>query len=234
MGASVMSVRRVSARRVSRAGLLLLAVAAAVWKSQAAWFLASGRSCSFAGREGKVVLKRPAGLSSRAAGVGGNWPELGSEAGAIQRRGGLGILVPAVLGLWTSVAQPALVAAETTFGLGGKVLDPDNLDGSIFVGRYTDPNHPGGYREIILSNTKLGNFQLATLKGDDAAGTPAFLLDAMVSPSEKGPSILIDFSSKGGPKDVAGVWEKDGITFPDGNHWPKVNLSDADLAKRKP
>jgi len=33
--------------------------------------------------------------------------------------------------------------------------------------------------------------------------------------------VLIDFSSKGGPKDLLGKWDGDGITFPDGNKWTK-------------
>lgn len=33
--------------------------------------------------------------------------------------------------------------------------------------------------------------------------------------------VLIDFSPKGGPKDLVGKWDVDGITFPDGNKWTK-------------
>ena len=32
----------------------------------------------------------------------------------------------------------------------------------------------------------------------------------------------IDFSSKGGPKDLVGKWDGSGIVFPDGNKWTKV------------
>ena len=42
------------------------------------------------------------------------------------------------------------------------------------------------------------------------------------SVAESGESIAIDFSPKGGPKDLLGVWEGDGIKFPDGNKWTKV------------
>ena len=34
--------------------------------------------------------------------------------------------------------------------------------------------------------------------------------------------IFIDFSPKGGPKDLLGKWDKDGVVFPDGNKWAKV------------
>eukprot|EP00434_Breviolum_minutum_P009499 symbB.v1.2.008363.t1/scaffold524.1/size192337/12 len=42
-------------------------------------------------------------------------------------------------------------------------------------------------------------------------------------------SITIDFTSKGGPADVVGKWEGNGIAFPDGNKWKKLfGLSSAD------
>ena len=92
---------------------------------------------------------------------------------------------------------------------------------SIFVGRYTDPNHPGGFREISLLETKLGPFQLAKVVGGGGRGEPAsFELPAMVNLNDQ--SIIIDFSPKGGPKDFRGVWQDDGIRFVlDGNKWPK-------------
>lgn len=43
--------------------------------------------------------------------------------------------------------------------------------------------------------------------------------------SEDGESVLIDFSPKGGPKNLLGKYETfgaPGIVFPDGNKWTKV------------
>jgi hypothetical protein len=34
--------------------------------------------------------------------------------------------------------------------------------------------------------------------------------------------ILIDFSPKGGPKNLEGLWTGSGILFPDGNIWKKL------------
>ena len=34
--------------------------------------------------------------------------------------------------------------------------------------------------------------------------------------------LFIDFSPKGGPKDLLGKWDKDGVVFPDGNKWSKI------------
>ena len=36
-------------------------------------------------------------------------------------------------------------------------------------------------------------------------------------------TIVVDFSPKGGPKSLEGKWDKNGIVFPDGNKWAKVN-----------
>mmetsp|Transcript_25012 Transcript_25012/g.39297 ORF Transcript_25012/g.39297 Transcript_25012/m.39297 type:complete len:83 (+) Transcript_25012:325-573(+) len=40
--------------------------------------------------------------------------------------------------------------------------------------------------------------------------------------AEAGDKIFVDFSPKGGPKDLVGKFDKDGIVFPDGNKWSKV------------
>ena len=39
-----------------------------------------------------------------------------------------------------------------------------------------------------------------------------------------GEKIFIDFSPKGGPKDLVGEWREDvaGVRFPDGNVWSKL------------
>eukprot|EP00929_Paragymnodinium_shiwhaense_P000495 TRINITY_DN100732_c0_g1_i1.p1 TRINITY_DN100732_c0_g1~~TRINITY_DN100732_c0_g1_i1.p1 ORF type:complete len:239 (+),score=36.98 TRINITY_DN100732_c0_g1_i1:80-718(+) len=126
---------------------------------------------------------------------------------------------------WASAASSA--TAEVTMGLGGQAVDTDNIAGSIVVGRYTDPFHPGGIRDIELQDQKLGNFQLLKVKGGGGRGEPEFYqLSGMIGPSadDKHPerlSIMIDFSPKGGPRDLLGYWDQDGITWPDGNHWPK-------------
>jgi len=93
---------------------------------------------------------------------------------------------------------------------------------SPFVGRFTDPiNHPGGIRDITLSDTKLGQFQLATVKGGGGRGEPkSYELPAMVFNDK----ITVDFSPKGGPRDLTGTFvDGVGIKWPDGKTWPKVD-----------
>ena len=111
-------------------------------------------------------------------------------------------------------------------------------DGSVFVGTYSDPMHPGGVRSISLSSTKLGPYQLAKVIGGGGEGEPTnYELPAMVSPvpgKKDAWQITIDFSPKGGPKDFTGYWDSDGIKFPPtprqiergntaGNKWPKTS-----------
>lgn len=100
---------------------------------------------------------------------------------------------------------------------------PETEVGSIFVGRYTDPNHPGGYREIKL----LGDGKAEVTGGGGSFEPKFFTLPATVSRevSKNGATadyITINFLPKGGPPNFKGAWDKDGITFLfDRNHWPK-------------
>jgi hypothetical protein len=72
---------------------------------------------------------------------------------------------------------------------------------SIFSGNYNDPNHPGMKREI----TNIGN--VVTIQGsDNADGSNPFKFDAIEDPLG---TIVADFSSKGGPKGLKGVFNID-------------------------
>jgi hypothetical protein len=90
-----------------------------------------------------------------------------------------------------------------------------------FTGSYADPFHPFCLREI----TQVTGSAAATVSGTD--GTPGCPPDGsgkawnLVGKVE-GDNILVDFTPKGGPKDLKGVWEsapKPGIRWPDGNLW---------------
>lgn len=85
-----------------------------------------------------------------------------------------------------------------------------------FSGSYADPFHPNCQRVILMEGSS------AKLKGTD--GTPgcpadgsgrAWTLDGTV----KGDEIFVDFTPKGGPKDLKGIWDGSGIKWPDGNKW---------------
>lgn len=89
-----------------------------------------------------------------------------------------------------------------------------------YSGNFEDPNHPNCVRRV----ENIG--KIATIEGTDGnpsckpngQGTDDFQLLAAVENGE----MIVDFSPKGGPKDVTAKWEggdKPGIRFPDGNKW---------------
>mmetsp|Transcript_17584 Transcript_17584/g.39685 ORF Transcript_17584/g.39685 Transcript_17584/m.39685 type:complete len:164 (-) Transcript_17584:94-585(-) len=79
-----------------------------------------------------------------------------------------------------------------------------------FSGRYADPQHPGCPRKV----GKSGKF--VTIEGADEDGKKW-----TVKGQTNGRDLLLDFSAKGGPKDVLARADSIGITFPDGNVWKK-------------
>ncbi|GMI14699.1 hypothetical protein TrVE_jg1575 [Triparma verrucosa] len=88
--------------------------------------------------------------------------------------------------------------------------EPGKLEGV-----YSDPNHPKGYRSITTSASKL------TIEGSDTSKTSKTW--ELTGSLGEGDAIVIDFSPKGGPKNLPGKFVGDGIVFPDGNKWPKVS-----------
>jgi len=99
---------------------------------------------------------------------------------------------------------------------GVNILFPDgtkwvNLSPSVYVGKYTDPQHPTIPREVVLDAS-----QMLKVKGSDD-GQEFWELPASI----EGMNITIDFSPKGGPASLKGTWDGTGIVFPDGNKWTK-------------
>mmetsp|Transcript_5100 Transcript_5100/g.10758 ORF Transcript_5100/g.10758 Transcript_5100/m.10758 type:complete len:154 (+) Transcript_5100:81-542(+) len=91
-----------------------------------------------------------------------------------------------------------------------------------FVGVYSDPNHPGGKRDVRLLGEGIGDYRLAEVLGGGGIGEPKeYRLPAVVVGDKM---IIIDFGPKGGPRDFAGGLEKDGGIrfFKDGNKWPRI------------
>jgi hypothetical protein len=89
-----------------------------------------------------------------------------------------------------------------------------------FTGSYTDPFHPNCQRVITMDGSS------AKLVGTD--GTPACPTDGSgaawsLEGLVQGDEILVDFTPKGGPKDLKGVWDGSGIKWPDGNKWSIKN-----------
>ena len=93
--------------------------------------------------------------------------------------------------------------------------------GDIFIGCYTDPNHPDGYRVITFTQNYNWGYRVGSCDGSDTGKVQEYSLPAA---SREDETIEIDFSSKGGPSDLIGTWNHDatGIEWSDGNIWPMV------------
>eukprot|EP00541_Cyclophora_tenuis_P002761 CAMPEP_0116564656 /NCGR_PEP_ID=MMETSP0397-20121206/13427_1 /TAXON_ID=216820 /ORGANISM="Cyclophora tenuis, Strain ECT3854" /LENGTH=112 /DNA_ID=CAMNT_0004091269 /DNA_START=99 /DNA_END=437 /DNA_ORIENTATION=+ len=93
---------------------------------------------------------------------------------------------------------------------------PLDVKASIFDGSYSDPNHPNCIREITSEGP------VAKLFGTD--GNPGCPADGsgnkwQLTGKISGKNIFVDFSPKGGPKDLKGFFDGSGIEWPDGNKW---------------
>ena len=138
---------------------------------------------------------------------------------AMGRRGGAARAPAAVV----SGLSAAAVAVALVSGAGPAAAA---AGGSPLGGKYSDPNHPGCARAV---NTVAGTVTGADGTGPGGAceaGKPVkeWSLSAVVA--KDGQSLTVDFSPKGGPKDLTGKWNgKDGISWPDGNTWTKQQSS---------
>jgi len=105
--------------------------------------------------------------------------------------------------------------------------DPDgeSEDSKDFVqGTFSDPNHMGFTRDIEFGDE---NSQVV-ITGKDSSAGDEWELKGTYDEAEK--VVKVDFSPKGGPKDLVGkVDDKGGIHWPDGNVWSKLGgLTDTD------
>jgi len=95
----------------------------------------------------------------------------------------------------------------------------DTTVSGSFQGVFSDPKHPKGYRVIVAKGSA------ATMSlSDGGADSKLFNLPVKVNKGKDGTTTLtIDFSPKGGPKNIIGTLANDGssISFPDGNKWKK-------------
>jgi len=94
-------------------------------------------------------------------------------------------------------------------------------------GKYADPRHVGCEREIKANGLSL------TISGTEGTPGPgcgagdtetSWAIPASIK-SQESPDIVIDFSQKGGPKDLPAKWDGDGIKFADGNKWMKLSAN---------
>jgi len=82
-----------------------------------------------------------------------------------------------------------------------------------FTGHFADPNHPGCPRSIIANATA------AAVSGKDEEGPPWTVGASVSSGTGRAPTILVDFSPKGGPSALNGTWTGASIAWEDGNSW---------------
>jgi hypothetical protein len=119
--------------------------------------------------------------------------------------------------LFPTHGTQAVQTATATLGLWSSPLPAADWTGS-----YADPNHPNCQRVVQVAGS------LASVSGTD--GAPACPADgsgrawALEGKLISSNTILVDFTPKGGPANLQGVYESAapaGILWPDGNKWIK-------------
>ena len=142
------------------------------------------------------------------------------------------IAAPALAEDFQASLKPLYKAAKTaklTYRSKAGEPPPEAWAEDAFVGRYTDPiNHPGGIRDITLTDTFVGEYRLVKVVGGGGRGEPPeYVLPGLVDANR----ITVDFSvpPKGGPPNLTGVLTlptpgrpgATAIVWPDGNKWPQ-------------
>lgn len=112
----------------------------------------------------------------------------------------------------------ALATSLSTPDMASAICSGRDQDACDFEGSWSDPNHPDGFRTLV--NGVKGYPTEGLLTGsDNKDGSEPFKIKYTVT----GHDINIDFSVKGGPKDVPGKYEDGKIVFPDGNKWSRTS-----------
>merc|ERR1719443_2672345 len=115
-----------------------------------------------------------------------------------------------------SGGQKTNAAGGSLIGLKGAPTQAGRGGGKIpeirVAGTWNDPAHPGCTRKIAVNGSK------AFISGADEDGKKW-----KVTGEVKGKSIIVDFTPKGGPKDIEAKYViGKGLVFPDGNVWSKA------------
>jgi len=132
-------------------------------------------------------------------------------------------ILTTVVGTATATAA-ALVMAPSAVEAKDAAPAATGFTGS--QGVWFDPKHPDGYRAIRIKGGKAGVMTLSDgLSKEEILDEKVEKTynDIPVKLNGEDNTLTIDFSFKGGPKDVVGVLSDDGkkLTFPDGNTWVK-------------
>eukprot|EP00793_Prasinoderma_coloniale_P000070 PRCOL_00005578-RA len=120
--------------------------------------------------------------------------------------------------LLAAPARAALAAASE--GTAGALHMHSAARGPPFDGNYTDPNHPGCPRTVC--------YERGVVTGADGdpgceGGAALTWWSVPIVRASRDGAIVVDFSSKGGPKDLKGEFGQlqhvSGIRWQDGNFW---------------
>ena len=151
-----------------------------------------------------------------------------STKSSVDRRQLFGILGSAITGAAVLSSTPDVAeAANLKVGLS-----------SPFTGDFEDPNHPGCLRQVKVVGAPLRGdgtrsaYPVIEITGYDGNGSGKACTDAdrptradlwKIKGQMKSNTVAaLDFSPKGGPANLPGTWDTDGIVFPDGNKWMKI------------
>lgn len=147
-----------------------------------------------------------------------------SDAFSVPRRNVFSALAGSAAGL--------LIAAESASATSAKTGQA-----SPFTGEYDDPNHPNCLRQVKVvgaplrgDGTRSANPIIEVTGYDGKSGdkmctdrpTRSDLWKLQGTVNRNNVEAVIDFSPKGGPKNLKATFDNDGIVFPDGNRWTKV------------
>jgi len=148
------------------------------------------------------------------------------------------VLLGAVVGVSAWVLPRELRGAAVSAAAVASILTsslPQPAHAIDFSGRYSDPKHPNCKREIVVVEAG----RTVKVKGTD--GNPGCPPDGSGKAWElvgkiNGDSILVDFSPKGGPSNLQGIYDDstspESIKWPDGNSWTmKESRSGVDLSQ---
>ena len=114
-----------------------------------------------------------------------------------------------------SAYVPGFFAAEASAATG----ETPGATTSAFAHRYADPKHPGCYREIFADGVVRG--EDGDPGCDGKKNVRSWALRGTIGVGDD--TIFIDFSPKGGPANMVGERVDDGVRFPDGNVWRKID-----------
>jgi len=120
--------------------------------------------------------------------------------------------------------RAALLAAIAAPSAANAVAPGTPKQAHEWFGAYSDPQHPMCRRILRFDQTTYLSIIVEGKDGNPGCekekGTQKWIIRANYKSGAD--TMTFDFSPKGGPSDVVGKWDKDGIIFPDGNKWTMV------------